>query len=380
MSFSCGYVLYSRDEGIADLHKLHGKTSYTPRGNTSTEVHVFTHHVVKRSTRELVHIRKREVTMSYPELTVEDARRYITEARRTSTARTFIVTMLPETASWLLRETNTDNVRQQNPRTVTSYTQQRMDLLWVDVVADIAIGTDGILDNGQHVLEFISHGLPTVVRFTVGMPLGAENVFDTQRNRTFRQVMVHQGVSEDATQALRQWVPLKNGLRSSAVPPIEPGRIQAVWGENPWFAANIDEALAAGERLHGITRTSKPIAAAMYLWIKKNSPTELENPGLVGEFFDGMCGIGTTGEFDPRYFAMRSLQSSPVLRLANGRRPGGAGSDHREKIVLAKTWNHWASDVEARAYCAFDNPRKPETVVFSDGTDLPRGMKIPELV
>src|ERR1700722_13537770 len=108
-----------------------------------------------------------ENSVNYPELTIDDAKKYISEGCKTGTIVTYTVTIPSLTAQFLLEEVNTDNFRDAMPLTIESYIEQRRENLWVDGVADIAIGDDGVLDNGQHVLEMISRGLPVVARFTV---------------------------------------------------------------------------------------------------------------------------------------------------------------------------------------------------------------------
>jgi len=316
--------------------------------------------------------------MSYPELTIEDAKRYIKEGCDTAVIKTYVVTMTEETARYLLEEVNTDNFREPDNKTIESYVEQRRENLWVPGVADITIGDDGVLDNGQHVLGMIAHGLPTVVRFTVGMQPNSEDVFDTGKIRKSRDVMKHHGVPFEVTGTLRHYLPLADGNRTSTVPPIAAGRIVSIWDANAWVQDNVQEALKYARTLRDSTGVSTPIAAAVYLWMKKHGELNHFPPALVRDYFDGLCGVTGTDEHDPRHFTRRSLQSSPVLKVNGKKRAPGASQEVREKIILAYGYNHWVSGV--RAQYGYDAAGKPETMKLSDGSDLPeRGVKIPDL-
>ena len=310
--------------------------------------------------------------MSYPELTIEDAKRYIEDGCRTETIRTWTVTVLPETAEqYLLPEVNTDNFRSPDQRRISSYLQQRKDKLWVDGVADVSVDINGVLVNGQHVLMMCAKGYPVVVRFTTGMPAESSDVYDTGKVRTARSVMEHHEIPYDVSATLRQWLPLSQGVRGSSVPPIEPGRIMGIWNSNSWFQENVEEALEVAKKLHEVTRVSKSISAAIYLFIKKHDPSG------VREFFDGLTSVISTDAHDPRHFTMRALQSSPLLRLEGRKRAPGASQEHKEKLFILKAYLHWKAG--GTAPYSFDDTRKPAGMAFSDGSALERGMRIPDL-
>jgi hypothetical protein len=317
---------------------------------------------------------QKEKTVQYPDLTIEDVKHYIEEGCRTGVIKTHVGVMLPDTASrYLLPEVNTDNFRKGNPSRIERYVLDRRDNLWVDGVADIAVDTKGVLVNGQHVLEMISRGLPTIVRFTVGLPPEAANVWDTGAVRTTRAVAEHAGYSPETVAAFRHYLPLKNGTRTATIPTIDQSRILGLLEENPWFTENFEEAFIAAKKLKDVTGTSTAVATAVYLWMK-----ETVTPAKVSEFFDGTCGVGTADDRDPRHFTMRALQSSPILRLMDGKRAPGSLQEHKEKMFLVKGYIHWVSG--ARAVYSFDDARKPDEFIFSDGSLwLDRGNKTPEL-
>jgi hypothetical protein len=316
--------------------------------------------------------RRERTVVNYLTLTVEDAKRYISEGED-GRIRTRTVLMPRETAQYLLTEVNSDNFRDPINERIKVYLQMAKDNLWLPGVADISVGMDGVLDNGQHVLAVIAHDYPQVVRFTVGMPVGAEDAYDTGSMRTARAVMMHHNLSGDTSAILRQYLPLKEGNFGATIPPIPAPRIMKAWDENPWVQENIEEARAAAAVLYDVTHVSKPITAAIYLLIKSHDPD-----GVV-EYFKGLCGIVGVDPRDPRHFTMRSLQSSKILRLEGRKRAPGASQEIKEKIFLMKGYNSWAAG-EMAVY-AFDDPSKPkEGVAFPDGSAMPeRGLKMPPL-
>ena len=167
---------------------------------------------------------------------------------------------------------------------------------------------------------------------------------------------------------MRQYLSLKGEVTGR----MEAGRVLSLWEENPWFQENVTEALDVAKTMLEVTKVSRPIAAGTYLYIQE------KNPELVGEYFDGISGVVGTDELDPRHFTRRALQSSPKLRLADGRRAPGGVQENKEKMFLIKGFNHWASGEHAA--CSFDDENKPEDMTFSDGTDLEKGAGIPEVV
>lgn len=308
---------------------------------------------------------------TYPELTIEEAKRYIIDGK-TGIIQTRTVMMLPETAAYLVStdEVNSDNFRDPINDRIQMYLQQMKDGLWVAGVADISVGRDEVLDNGQHVLAAISHGYPQIVRFTTGMPTGAEDAYDTGSMRTARSVMQHHGLDSAISGILRMYLPLQDGNFGASVPSIPAPRIMKAWNDNPWVQENIDEAREAADALYDAARISKPIAAAIYLFIKKHDPD-----GAV-EYFKGLTGVLGVDPFDPRHFTLRSLQSSPILRLEGKKRAPGASQEIKEKIFLVRGYNCWVSGEKSQY--TFDN--KPSIVAFPDGSSMPeRGFRVPPL-
>lgn len=83
-----------------------------------------------------------------------------------------------------LLKANTRN-RPVNSARVSEYAAMMLNGDWLDGVADIVIGADGVLQNGQHTLyAVVESGVPIVVTLKTGMRFEAQAVTDTQRART----------------------------------------------------------------------------------------------------------------------------------------------------------------------------------------------------
>lgn len=106
----------------------------------------------------------------------------------------------PKLALELLK-TNTRN-RPVNDARVSEYAAMMLNGDWQDGVADIVIGADGVLQNGQHTLyAIVESGVAATVTFKTGMPVEAQAVTDTQRARTLGNQLQIDGVKNANTVA-----------------------------------------------------------------------------------------------------------------------------------------------------------------------------------
>lgn len=100
-----------------------------------------------------------------------------------------------------LLKANTRNRAVNNAR-VAEYAVMMLNGDWLDGVADIVIGDDGVLQNGQHTLyAVVESGVPIVVTLKTGMRLEAQAVTDTQRARTIGNQLQIDGVKNANTVA-----------------------------------------------------------------------------------------------------------------------------------------------------------------------------------
>ena len=106
----------------------------------------------------------------------------------TSALHAFIVTLTPQLAESLLQA----NVRNRKPSamTINDYGHQMKKGLWVDGVAVIAVGADGLLVNGQHVCYgVIKSGVAITCVMVTGLGDAAFAAFDSHAKRTAGQTL-----------------------------------------------------------------------------------------------------------------------------------------------------------------------------------------------
>jgi hypothetical protein len=118
----------------------------------------------------------------------------------TSELRSSVLKVTPELAARLL-ELNTHN-RTPQERSIDAYTSMMLEGLWFDGVADVAISSDGVIVNGQHVLlAVVRSGVPVVVTVKTGLHPDSFSAYDGHSRRTAAQALQHAHDTKSAASA-----------------------------------------------------------------------------------------------------------------------------------------------------------------------------------